>query len=105
MVLLALSMLAGPVGATCITNDLTVAGSTTVYPVAVGWAYGYQENCTQSNITVDWELGGSTVGAKRVCGDLAYKPSEIGTLSRQMSSKEALKQADGTLLLLPLIRL
>jgi ABC-type phosphate transport system substrate-binding protein len=90
-----LSILASPATATCITDELTVAGSTTVYPVAVEWAYGYKTNCTQSNVTVDWELGGSTVGAKRVCGDPAYAPVQIGTMSRQMKSTEAVKQADG----------
>jgi len=88
-------MLADTAGASCIKDELTVAGSTTVYPVVVEWAYGYKENCAESNITVDWELGGSTAGAKRVCGDPAYAPVEIGTLSRQMSSKEGAKQADG----------
>jgi ABC-type phosphate transport system substrate-binding protein len=87
---------AGCASASCIKDELTVAGSTTVYPVVVEWAYGYKENCAESNITVDWELGGSTAGAKRVCGDPAYVPVEIGTLSRQMSSKEGAKQADGT---------
>jgi len=89
-------MLADPAGASCIKDELTVAGSTTVYPVVVEWAYGYKETCTESNVTVDWELGGSSAGAKRVCGDPAYAPIEIGTLSRQMNSKEAVKQADGT---------
>jgi len=93
--LLVLSMLADPAGASCIKDELTVAGSTTVYPVVVEWAYGYKETCTESNVTVDWELGGSSAGAKRVCGDPAYAPIEIGTLSRQMNSKEAVKQADG----------
>jgi ABC-type phosphate transport system substrate-binding protein len=93
-----LSMVAGQAAAhssTCIQNELIVAGSTTVYPVTVEWAYGYKTNCTQSNITVDWELGGSTVGAKRVCGDPAYAPAQIGTMSRTFRTTEAAVQSDG----------
>jgi len=79
----------------CTQNELTVAGSTTVYPVAVEWAYGYKTNCTESNVTVAWELGGSSVGAKRVCGDPSYAPAQIGTMSRTFNPREAALQSDG----------
>jgi len=68
--------------AICFDGDLTAAGSTTVYPVAVQWAASYLELCPGTNVTVDWELFGSTTGAKRVCAVSGYKPIEIATMTR-----------------------
>mmetsp|Transcript_15767 Transcript_15767/g.22516 ORF Transcript_15767/g.22516 Transcript_15767/m.22516 type:complete len:381 (-) Transcript_15767:145-1287(-) len=98
-----LGMTAGPtaVSSECFEGDLSVAGSTTVYAVAVQWGSSYQDTCSATNITVFWELDGSGVGAKRVCGVGA--PVEIGTMTRNFNEKpfgvfnvtEAAKQEDG----------
>jgi ABC-type phosphate transport system substrate-binding protein len=91
----------------CFKDALTIAGSTTVYPVAVQWATSYADLCPDSNVTVDWELFGSTVGAKRVCADPLSKPIEIATMTRSfkdpkvgqvgynVSDAEAVLQPDG----------
>ncbi len=68
--------------AICFEGDLTAAGSTTVYPVAVQWATSYLELCPSTNVTVDWELFGSTTGIKRVCAVPGYEPIEIATTTR-----------------------
>jgi ABC-type phosphate transport system substrate-binding protein len=92
-----LVMAASPTAVTseCFEGSFTMAGSTTVYPVALQWGSSYQETCTDSNITVDWELGGSTTGAKRVCADPSFTPIEVATMSRTFKDTEAAKQADG----------
>jgi ABC-type phosphate transport system substrate-binding protein len=91
-----LTMAASPSSAAiCFEGDLTVAGSTTVYPVAVQWASSYLDLCPNTNVTVDWELFGSTIGAKRVCADPSYKPIEIATMTRSFKTTEATVQSDG----------
>jgi ABC-type phosphate transport system substrate-binding protein len=100
-----LAMTAGPtaVSSECFEGELTVAGSTTVYSVAVQWGSSYQDTCSASNITVFWELDGSTVGAKRVCAVAPWAPVDIGTMTRNFNEKpfgvfnvtEAAKQDDG----------
>jgi ABC-type phosphate transport system substrate-binding protein len=93
--------------AICFEGDLTAAGSTTVYPVAVQWATSYLELCPSTNVTVDWELYGSTTGAKRVCAVPGYEPIEIATMTRlfkdpsvaqvgyNVTDAEAVLQPDG----------
>jgi ABC-type phosphate transport system substrate-binding protein len=93
--------------AICFKGDLTAAGSTTVYPVAVQWAASYLELCPGTNVTVDWELFGSTTGAKRVCAVPGYEPIEIATMTRSfkdpsvaqvgynVTDAEAILQPDG----------
>jgi ABC-type phosphate transport system substrate-binding protein len=92
-----LVMAASPTAVTseCFEGSFTMAGSTNVYPVALQWGSSYQETCTDSNITVDWELDGSTIGAKRVCADPTFTPIEIATMSRTFKDTEAAMQADG----------
>jgi ABC-type phosphate transport system substrate-binding protein len=69
------------------------AGAVTVYPYATQLAVDYKANCSQYSLSV--EAGGSSVGVKRVCGDPALGPVEIGLLSRDFKSTEAAKQSDG----------
>jgi ABC-type phosphate transport system substrate-binding protein len=66
----------GPTGAT-----ITIAGSSTVEPIAIEWAAGYQAKCP--GITVNVTGGGSSVGARRVCNlTSAGSAVEIGNMSR-----------------------
>ena len=72
-------------------GDFTVAGSTTVFPLAVSWAADYMEMCPAVNITVNG--GGSSTGAKLVCG--VNGDAEIGMMSREWKTSEAELQDDG----------
>lgn len=63
-------------------SQITIAGSSTVFPIAVTWAEGYEAKCPNVNVTV--EGGGSSIGARRVCGLLsAGSPVDIGNMSRE----------------------
>lgn len=108
LLLTILSVAATPAkSAICFEDALTCAGSTTVYPVAVQWASSFADLCPKTNVTVDWELFGSTVGAKRVCAVPPYEPIEIATMTRSfkdpkvgqvgynVSDVEAVLQPDG----------
>jgi len=77
----------GPDGA------FTAAGSTTVFPLAVVWEKEFEAICPNVDITV--EGGGSSTGAKRVCGVTGVAPAAIGMMSRGWKSTEATVAADG----------
>ncbi len=77
----------------CIEAYQKAVGAVTVYPYADQLAIDYRTNCSQYNLTV--EAGGSTVGAKRVCGDTTLGPVDIGNMSRDWKTTEATKQSDG----------
>ncbi|CAE7887663.1 sphX, partial [Symbiodinium necroappetens] len=69
-------------------SEIKVAGSSTVFPVANGWANA-MENA--SNITITIEGGGSSSGARRVCKDRTDPDHvDIGDMSRNWKSSEAL---------------
>ncbi|CAK8997648.1 unnamed protein product, partial [Durusdinium trenchii] len=74
-------------------TTLTVAGSSTVYPVVSGWA---SVPSIQSAYSLTVEGGGSSTGARRVCAP--YNDSthvDIGTMSRNWRDKEAVRLDDG----------
>jgi ABC-type phosphate transport system substrate-binding protein len=63
-------------------GTIYIAGSTTVEPIALAWAAGYQEKCPGTTVNVTG--GGSTTGARKVCSlPSAGFPAEIGNLSRE----------------------
>ena len=67
---------------------ISIAGSSTVFPVAQVWAEIYSIGCPGTVFTV--EGGGSSVGAGRVCGNPALGPPvDIGDMSRQWKDSEA----------------
>ena len=60
---------------------VTIAGSSTVFPVAQLWSEIYSVGC---EINFDVNGGGSSVGAGRVCGNLDLgEPVDIGNMSRE----------------------
>ena len=86
--LLAKAQECGPDGA------ISIAGSSTVLPIAQKWAEAYGANC--SGVTVSVESGGSSNGAGRVCGEEARgTPVDIGNMSRDWKDSEASRMADG----------
>jgi ABC-type phosphate transport system substrate-binding protein len=63
-------------------SQITLAGSTTVEPIARSWAAGYVAKCPNVNVTV--EGGGSSIGARRVCNRTdAGSAVDIGNMSRE----------------------
>jgi ABC-type phosphate transport system substrate-binding protein len=69
-------LVCGPAG------SFSMAGSTTVEPIARSWAEGYMAKCPGTTITV--EGGGSSIGARRVCNvTTAGTAVEIGDMSRE----------------------
>lgn len=69
----------GPAAATA--GNLTIAGSSTVEPVAKSWATGYMAKCAGAFVNVTG--GGTSVGAGRVCGQASRGSAvDIGTMSR-----------------------
>jgi len=70
-----------------VAADITSAGSSTVAPIMTKWADAYggaQGECPESSISV--EGGGSSTGAKRVCG--ALDKVMIGNMSRDWKDSE-----------------
>jgi len=75
-------------------GPISIAGSSTVYPLATAWAESYSEACDGVTITV--EGGGSGAGAGRVCANSAKGAAvDIGDMSRDWKSSEASRQANG----------
>ena len=74
------------------SSQIKVAGSSTVYPVAHAWAEAEGMNAFDISI----QGGGSSSGARRVCAP-SSDPShvDIGTMSRDWKSKEAMLLDDG----------
>jgi phosphate transport system substrate-binding protein len=75
----------------------SIAGSSTVFPIAETWAKHYMMMCPDINITV--EAGGSGAGASRVCASdkNGGTPVDIGDMSRHWFEKEALASPNGYL--------
>ena len=71
------------------THTITIAGSTTVQPFATAWGAAYSTLCPGATVTVSG--GGSSSGAKRVCGvpPPTASPVDIGTMSRAWKTTEA----------------
>jgi PBP superfamily domain len=68
-------------------GQISVAGSSTVFPVAEKWAASYMANCSGVNVTV--AAGGSSAGAGQVCNDPERgAPVDIGTMSRAWKDTE-----------------
>jgi phosphate transport system substrate-binding protein len=79
------------------SGSISIAGSSTVLPLAEAWAESYQEACPEVSITV--ESGGSSSGAGRVCANSAKgTPVDIGDMSRDWKATEASRQANGFIL-------
>lgn len=89
------SMAANHAAAECFTGMISGAGSTTVFPVAQTWAASYLQQCPKGKVDVQYEVSGSTVGAKRVCAVSGLAPVDFGTMSRTFKSSEATVKADG----------
>lgn len=69
-------------GASCASDGFTIAGSSTVRPVADIWAGIFEVGC---DVVIDVFGGGSGAGAARVCANEAKGlggPVEIGDMSR-----------------------
>jgi len=85
------SIMCGPAG------SISIAGSSTVLPLAEAWAEIYQDACPDITVTV--ESGGSSSGAGRVCANSAKgTPVDIGAMSRDWQATEASRQANGFIL-------
>lgn len=70
-------------GASCAMDGFTIAGSSTVRPVADIWAGMYEVGC---DVVIDVFGGGSGAGAARVCANEGAGlggPVEIGDMSRE----------------------
>ena len=68
-------------------GSFTIAGSSTVEPIAIAWAAGYKAACP--GITINVEGGGSSVGARRVCNlTSAGTAIDIGNMSREWTATE-----------------
>jgi len=69
-------------------GSISIAGSSTVFPLARLWAELYNMGCPQMEFTV--EGGGSSTGAGRVCGNPSRgTPVDIGDMSREWKDSEA----------------
>ena len=78
---------------TAASDTITIAGSTTVQPIAIAWGAAYTAQC-KAKVTV--EGGGSSDGAKRVCGDTSKGSAvDIGGMSRAWKSTEATVSTGG----------
>jgi ABC-type phosphate transport system substrate-binding protein len=72
-------------------GTIYIAGSTTVEPIALTWAAGYQAKCPGTTVNVTG--GGSTIGAGKVCNlTSAGFPAEIGNMSRKWLFGSEVKQ-------------
>ena len=78
-------------------QKISMAGSSTVYPLAQLWAEKYMTMCDGITITV--EKGGSSSGAARVCGNLKEGESaiDIGDMSREWYPEEGQQSPNGYL--------
>lgn len=66
---------------------VTIAGSSTVFPVALIWSQIYKLGC---DVSFTVEGGGSSVGAGRVCDNpVRGAPVDIGDMSREWKTSEA----------------
>lgn len=76
----------------CNAVDIKVAGSSTVFPVANAWATAD----AMSGLDIAIEGGGSSSGARRVCAPRSDATHvDIGDMSRDWKSTEALRLDDG----------
>ena len=78
-------------------ESFSIAGSSTVFPLAELWSKQYMTMCPGINITV--ESGGSSAGASRVCASdkNGGSPVDIGDMSRNWFEKEAVASPNGYL--------
>ena len=75
------------------SDTIKIAGSVVLQPLAKTWGAAYTAQC-KAKVTV--EGGGSSDGAKRVCGDTSKGSAvDIGTMSRAWKSTEATVSSDG----------
>ena len=75
------------------TQTITIAGSTTVQPIAIAWGAAYNAQC---GATVTVQGGGSSSGAQRVCRvTTAGTAVDIGAMSRAWRSTEATAGSPG----------
>ena len=75
------------------SDTIKIAGSVVLQPLAKTWGAAYTAQC-KAKVTV--EGGGSSDGAKRVCGDTSKGSAvDIGTLTRAWKSTEATVSSDG----------
>ena len=67
------------------THTITIAGSTTVQPIADAWGAAYEAQCPGATVNV--QGGTSSSGAKRVCG--VAPQVDIGAMSCAWWTTEA----------------
>jgi ABC-type phosphate transport system substrate-binding protein len=72
-------------------GKLSAAGSTDVKPIAEDWAASYTKECPDIGVSVSG--GGSSVGAKNVCG--VDGNADIGMMARGWKDVEATLASDG----------
>lgn len=73
---------------------ITIAGSTTVEPIALTWATGYEAKCPGVDVIV--EGGGSSIGARRVCNRTdAGTAVDIGNMSREWNIPAEVNRTTG----------
>ena len=78
---------------TAASSTITIAGSVVLQPLAKTWGAAYTAQC-KAKVVV--EGGGSSDGAKRVCGDTSKGSAvDIGTLTRAWKTTEATVSGDG----------
>ena len=72
-------------------NAITMAGSSTVYPLATAWASSFMQTNSQTSVYVAG--GGSSAGASRVCST-GQDHVDIGDMSRGWKAIEASRQGN-----------
>ena len=71
-------------------QKLSIAGSTTVWPIASIWSRLYKLAC---DVDLTLEGGGSSAGAGRLCANMEKgEPVDIGNMSRDWKASEATKR-------------
>ncbi len=79
-------------------KSISIAGSSTVLPLAEAWAEDFQDNTLCPDTTITVESGGSSSGAGRVCANSAKgTPVDIGDMSRDWKATEGTVDENGQL--------
>ena len=79
-----------------VDGGISLAGSSTVFPVARLWSEIYKIGCPDVNIELDG--GGSSAGAGRVCAnDEKGTPVDVGNMSREWKGSEGNENKNGFL--------
>lgn len=77
----------------CFTGTLNVAGSVVFNPVYTEYAARYKKKCPTATIVSN--ASGTTFGGRAVCAQPGYAPADVGVMTRDWRSTEAVT-ADGS---------